>query len=419
MVTHLSLDDTQHTSVNAMNRSILEQEHQNNSCSNRMIRSPVKLDIAILQNSTPTQIGAAEIEQTISDVIEGKGPVSIDGGSISNASKRNKKQSLSSQLVLEQKETEVTTKTGLSSLDQERTSNNDSNITTINHSNIDSRTSSINHSPTIDRSNRNNLLKESNNSKKRSVSKTMNDVISKRSNVSKSQSTTPVSSLQSISQGVTTSPTMLMSSLANKQVLWTNTATLSSSNTTMATTAATSKDLRHGLEDVSWTTLSDNHDSSLIDYLGPNDESSQMDHSKLSELDLDDLLQPKPNRPFNASTPPPLSVAILPTAMESEIMTPVSIEKSTTSIKNSDDLYGNFLNLIPSISSQENQVTSSVLTPPDIQNSLTFQQQSLAPIDEHFSSTLQSKVRMTMNKDYVNNIDLFDPLDNNLTKSTK
>ena len=92
-------------------------------------------------------------------------------------------------------------------------------------------------------------------------------------------------------------------------------------------------------------------------------------------------------------------------------MTPVSIEKSTISVKNSDDIYDD---LLKSISSQENQVTSSVLTPPDTQNCQIFQQQTPTSMDEYFSSTRNSKVRMTMNEGYGNNIDLFDSLENDL-----
>ena len=104
--------------MNETNRNISKQEHQNESCSNRMIRSPVQLDIPISQNSTPTHISIAEVEQTISDVIEGKGIISINDESKSILSKQNRKQSLSSQLVFEQNESKITTKTNSSSLDE-------------------------------------------------------------------------------------------------------------------------------------------------------------------------------------------------------------------------------------------------------------------------------------------------------------
>ena len=182
-------------------------------------------------------------------------------------------------------------------------SNNDSNMsTTINHSNGVCRISTIKHFSTIDKNNMNQLLKQSNvvnNNKRRRTSKTINNVKAKRSSRFKSQSTIPISSHQNISHEITTS------NLANKQNSWTNTPTLSSNNIT-TTTIATSDNFSHDLTDVSWTTLNNNHDNTLIDYLDPHNESLQTDH------DLEELFQLSPNRSFNTSTSPSPSVATFP-----------------------------------------------------------------------------------------------------------
>jgi len=116
-------------------------------------------------------------------------------------------------------------------------------------------------------------------------------------------------------------------------------------------------------------------------------------------FELDDVYPSKTEERFNASTPPPLLPSIsISASVPGQLLTPVSAGKSSTiSVTNPDDVYEDFFSshiLSSSSTSQENQVTSSVLTPPDFQNNLVPQHQYHSQTFEFNDSDLQPQVRL-------------------------
>ena len=117
-------------------------------------------------------------------------------------------------------------------------------------------------------------------------------------------------------------------------------------------------------------------------------------------FELDDVFSSKTDEHFNSSTPPPppLSSMSTSTMIPGQSLTSLSGEKSsTTSVTKPSDVYEDFFsNHILSSSStwQEDQVTSSVLTPPDIQNTPVPQQQYNSQTFDYIDSDPQPQVRL-------------------------
>ncbi|CAF1300719.1 unnamed protein product [Rotaria sp. Silwood1] len=418
-ITTVSADNTLHDSTNDINRNIEEENEQDVYSTQSNIRSPVKLDISTSQNLMKTRIGSPEIDQTISDVINGKGKISLNNKSISPSVKQQqKKQPLSAQLVWEST-VPVTTKATQPPLNQEQQQQQqkltyESNTLTLNRPNVLNITPSKTHSPSTGQSNINKLLQQktgTDNSKKRDRSKSTSSIKSKRpsaSNINMPHPTATSSSSQDMQRTTpTTPPITSQPNLVNTLISWSNASTTSSSpgrvttTTTATTSIASNENLNHNLTNNSWQTLNIENNDALNDYYGSHDEQRQMPYTKNHhDIEIDDEFLAQAHEHFNSSTPPP-PLQSASTGIISEILTPTSIDKSLSisaaSVINADDVYENFFqSYTPSCLSisQENQVTSSVLTPPDFQSNHLQQQQYYSQVDEYFESQLQSQVRM-------------------------
>ncbi|CAF4430390.1 unnamed protein product [Rotaria sp. Silwood2] len=411
-----SADNTVHDSTNDINRNIEQEKEQDIYSMQSHVRSPVKLDISMSQNLMKTTIGSPEIDQTILDVIKGKGKISIYNKLTSSVIRQHqKKQPLSAQLVWEHNGP-ITTKTLQSPLNQEQQqqqSTLDSNVSTLNRPTVLNITSLNNHSSSTEQSNMNKLSQQktaTDNSKKRDRSKSTNPTKSKRQSVSTINMpppTTTSSSPQDVSRTTLASPVASQPNLVNKLISWSKPSIKSSSsssspiNVTATTAVVSTENLNHNLRNNSWQTLNIHHNNTLIDCYDSNHEQQQMNYTKDHDhIEIDDGFLVQAHGHFNSSTPPP-PLTSRSTLIISEILTPTSVDKlssiSASSLINDDDIYDNFFqSYTPSClaTPQENQVTSSVLTPPDVQSNHLLQQQYYSQTDEYFDSNLQSQVRV-------------------------
>jgi hypothetical protein len=352
-----------------------------------MIRSPVKLDFSVPQNSTPSSISTADIDQTIADVAKGKGAIILGNKAIVTGSQQ--KQSSSPTLVWEQNGP-VTTKTYLSPLHQKQQQQvplYDSNVSTLPHQNVVNITQQIVRPPIMEQNGMDTLVQQqaTNKSKKRIQPKLSNDTGPKRSRKTK------INTSQSTIKSTVTSA----STLINKPLSSSGLSISSSSSSGCVTTTDTSKEnLNSDFANNAWQT------PNLNDNNAPNDIREQVIcPGRFYAFDLDDVYSSKTEERFNASTPPPLLPSIsISASIPGQLLTPASSGKSSTiSVTNPDDVYEDFFSshiLSSSSTSQENQVTSSVLTPPDFQNNLVPQQQYHSQTFEFDDSDLQPQVRL-------------------------
>jgi hypothetical protein len=369
--------------------------------------------------SIQTTVTNSEIDQTIDDVVNGKGEILINDSS--QIQTKLQPQQPSSQLVWVQNGT-VTTKTWLSPLyqkqqvqQQQQQSVYDPIGSSLTHQDVVNIAQQVVFPTNTEQNQINTVLPPpSTNSKKKSRSKPRNNTPLKRNRkppLNRSQSRTSISSQQeTLVKLNVTSPITPIHNLINKPITWsTNLPTPSSGSVTTTNTPLLNSN--HHLPSMdkndSWQSQCiENVDSMLDEFHLASIDEQRNNSTNHFDFDLSiDGFSSKTNDRFGSSTPPP------PLTMDNQRYTLSTTDKLlNSSIPNSRlvtgdvDVYDHFLNPYSSSIWQENQVTSSVSTPPDFQlNHFPLQQQQHAhqqyypsqTTDEHFDSfNSQSQVRL-------------------------
>ena len=369
--------------------------------------------------SLQTTVSNSEIDQTIDDVVNGKGEITINDSSQAQT-KLQPPQQPSSQLVWVQNGT-VTTKTWLSPLYQKQQVQQQSVYdpigSNLTHQDVVNIAQQVVFPTNTEQNHINTVLPPSapaptstnnnnnNNSKKKSRSKaTTNPPLKRNRNRKLSQSRVQS---ELVNKPNVTSPITPIHNLINKPISWTNLPTPSSGSLIAATTNTSLLNSNQHLPSMdkndSWQSQCIENVDSMLDefHLASIDEQR---NNSTTNFDFDlsiDGFPSKTNDRFGSSTPPP------PLTMDNQRYTLSTTDKLlNSSIPNSRlvtgdvDVYDHFLNPYSSSIWQENQVTSSVSTPPDFQLNhypLQQQQQYYSPqtTDEHFDSfNSQSQVRL-------------------------
>jgi hypothetical protein len=252
-----------------------------------------------------------------------------------------------------------------------------------------------------------------NNSKKKTRSKSINTTPLKRNRnrkppVNRPQLRTSISFQQEIlSKPTVTSPITPIHNLINKPIPWSNIPTPSSVTITTNTPILNSN---HNLSSFdkndSWQSQCvENVDSMLDEFQLVSIDEQRINSNNHFDFDLNiDGFSSKTNERFGSVTPPPLPLLTIDnqryTLSSTDKLLNSSIPNSRL-VNNDLDVYDHFLNPYSSSIWQENQVTSSVSTPPDFQiNHFPMQNQqqyySSQTTDEHFDSynNSQSQVRL-------------------------
>jgi hypothetical protein len=385
-VANLSPTNNLHGSTNDMTGCTAQQQHSPHT--NSMIRSPVKFDFSVPQNQTPLSVSPADIDQTIAEVIKGKGTIMIGNTSASTSLQQQQKQTSSPQLVWEQNGP-VTTKTYLSPLHQkQQLPPNDSNVSPLPNQNVVNITQQLAvHPPILEQNAMDTLTQRQtiNGGKKRNQPKPTNSTGPKRSR----KTATSTSQLKTIP------PVTSTSTLIRKPI------PLSSSG--YITTTDTSKgNVNHDLTNDLWKTPNIDYNHAMHNSSVPNDTREQLTNTHGTyDFELDDVFSPTTDERFNSSTPPPpLPLSSMSGPVTSQLLTPVSAgQSSTPCVTNLEHVYDDFFSthMLYSSTWQENQVTSSVLTPPDFQNNSVLQQQHHSQIFEYMDPGLQPQVRLLSN----------------------
>jgi len=380
--------------------------------------------------SIQTTVTNSEIDQTIDDVINGKGNISINDLPSSQTKTQQQQQQQqqqqhpSSQLVWVQNGT-VTTKTWLSPLYQKQQQQQqqqqpvyDPIGSSLTHQDVVNIAQQVVFPANTEQNQINTVLQPptKNNSKKKNRSKSINNTPAKRSrksSLNKLQSGTNTSSQQEIiGKPTVTSPITPIHNLINKPITWSNIPTLSSSGSVTTTSnhpiLNSNQHLSSFDKNDSWQSQCvENVDSMLDEFHLVSIDEQRINSNNHFDFDLSiDSFPSKTNDRFGSSTPPPP----LPLTTDNQRYALSSTDKLLNpSITNSRlvtgdvDVYDHFLNPYSSAIWQENQVTSSVSTPPDFQiNYFPMQHQqgqqqyySSQINDEHIDSyNSQSQVRL-------------------------
>jgi hypothetical protein len=255
------------------------------------------------------------------------------------------------------------------------------------------------------------------NSKKRNRSKSTTNVTLKRNRnrkpiLNRPLSAATISSQQEIiGKSATTSPITPILNLINKPISWSNNP-MPSGFVTTTTNPSILNSNQHLLsfdKNNSWQThCVENVDSMLDEFQLVSIDEQRINSNHPLDFDLStDGFSSKTNDQFGSSTPPP---PLRPNDNQRFALSTTDklINPSITNsrlITGDVDVYEHFLNPYSSSIWQENQVTSSVSTPPDFQiNAFPMQQQqqqqqqqyySPPTNDEHFDSyNLQSQGRL-------------------------
>jgi hypothetical protein len=355
-----------------------------------MVRSPVKLDISASQNINQIKMSPdAIMEQTICEVAKGKGDISVGK---SSTAPQQQKPSLTSQIVWESNGSTPTTRTCSSpSHHKQQLSTYDSTTSTLSRQNVVAATQQVICSNLSEQSQMGTLSQQptTKNNKNKNRSKSTNNSESKRTKksiINTQRQTTISSSHQDISPTITSHVT----STSNKRMSWSDTPISSSSSSGDVTIPYVENSKQHLTNDALQMPDIDNLNYSVFD-----DEQIQTiypnnDHH---QIELDDIFSSKIDDPFTSSTPPPLSSLSMSESLLNQVSAEKSSSTSITSLPNPLDVYENYF---PSSSStwEENQVTSSVLTPPDAQNNQLPQRQYYSQTNTFTNSNLPSQVRL-------------------------
>ena len=368
-----------------------------------MIRSPVKIDVHVRPNPIPAPPGIPELEQIISDVVSGKGNIISNDTSISTGEQQ---QQLLPRPASNTNGSVLTPTHFAPILRKPQLPSYSPNTQTLLNQNLVNITREL-VPPSTHQTRVDTLLQQQvvDNYNKRNRSDSKKTTVSKRPRkpaVNVPRSTTTTTSLYTnVSQTIPMpSSITTTSNSTNEPHLWTNIDISSSLLDDVSTTAP----LPH--IDNFWPTFNgDYHDSMSNGFLFNNAQGPMDFPAAYDVFDLDDEILPsKTDDCFNSSTPPlpPPVLPPAPVAIISQILTPASAEKSsttsTTLVIASDEVYQDFLSQTQMYSSastwQENQVSSTVLTPPDPPNNNLSQQPCHSQIHEWFDSDSQSQVRL-------------------------
>ncbi|CAF0874738.1 unnamed protein product [Adineta steineri] len=369
--------------------------------------------------SIQTTVSNTEIDQTIEDVINGHGNISIND-TTQLPTKFQLQQQPSSQLVWVQNGT-VTTKTWLSPLyqkqqqqqqqqqqlqqqqqqqqqlqqqqqqQQQSQSDYDPIGSTLTHQDVVNIAQQVVF-PTNNEQNQMNTVLQTPltaNSKKRNRSKSTTNVTLKRNRNRKPLLNRPHSAAitsprqEIIGKSTTTSPITPTLNLINKPISWSNIPTPSGfvTTTTNPPPLNSNQHLPSFDKNDSWQPQCvENVDSMLDEFQLVSIDEQRINSNHQFDFDLStDGFSSKTNDQFTSSTPPPPPTR----TNDNQRFTLSSTDKLTnSSITNSRlgtgdvDVYEHFLNPYSSSIWQENQVTSSVSTPPDFQiNTFSMQHQ--------------------------------------------
>lgn len=399
-----------------------------------------------------TTVSNSDIDQTIDDVINGKVDIPINHHSPppTPLTKLQPPRQPSSQLVWVQNGT-VTTKTWLSPLYQKQQQTQQQQQQQQHQSVYDPIGSTLTHQdvvniaqqvvfPTNTESNQGNTIlppassqtvatPNPSNSKKRNRSKATTNPPLKRirnrkpaPNRTQARPNSSSSQIETQGRSNVTSPITPIHNLINKPLPWSNLPTPSSGSTTTTNTPILNS---HPLlssfdKNDSWQSQCVENVDSMLDEFQLVSIDQQRNYST-NHFDFDlsiDGFPSKTNERFTSSTPPPL----LTLDNTRYSLTNTDKLSNSSSISNSRlvtgdvDVYDHFLNPYSSSIWQENQVTSSVSTPPDFQLHHFSLQPSIHPplplqqhqqqgtqqyysssqtTDEHFDSyNSQSQVRL-------------------------
>jgi len=372
--------------------------------------------------SIQTTVSNSEIDQTINDVINGKGDIPINDSPQSQTKPQEQHQP-SSQLVWVQNGT-VTTKTWLSPLYQKQQQPVYDPIgSTLTHQDVVNIAQQVVFPTNTEQNQINTVLQPptTNNSKRKNRSKSINPTPIKRNRnrsrkppLNKPQlRTTPSSQQEILGKPTITSPITPIHNLIDKPITWSNIPTSSSSSLSGSVTTTTNIPILNSNQHLSSFDKNDswqsqcveNVDSMLDEFQLVSIDEQRINSNHHFDFDLSiDSFSSKTNDRFGSSTPPP------PITTDNQRYALSSTDKLlNSSIPNSRlvngdvDVYDHFLNPYSSSIWQENQVTSSVSTPPDFQinhfpmQNQQGQQQYYSPQtnDEHFDSyNSQSQVRL-------------------------
>jgi hypothetical protein len=330
----------------------------------------VKIDIPGSENlNQPKRSPEEMVDETICEVVEGKVNISLHNPSTSITSPQ-RKFSVSTPHSWESNgpTTTTTTRRYSSPVHQiQQSLTYDSNISTLNRPNFGEMTQQVIR-PNFTEQSPMNILTAMNNNKKRNGSKSTNNSGTKRAHkptIKRKQQTT-----------ITTSVTSTPSSWRDIPI--------GNSNPHLITDSLQIQDINQNGAMMNYSVIN----SGQIHIIHPN-----YDH----QIELDDIFSPAIDE-FPSSTPPhPLSSVSITSQLLDSDSAAQSSNTFILSLTNSNDVYDDYFPLpnLPSSSTwEENQVTSSVLTPPDAQNNQLLQQQYYSPNDPSLNTNLQSQVRV-------------------------
>jgi hypothetical protein len=358
---------TDNTLCGSTNDIQINTVQQSSPHTNPNVRSPVKIDIPGSENlNQPKRSPEEMVDETICEVVEGKGNISLLNSSTSTTSPQ-RKSSVSTPHSWESNGPTTTTRRYSSPVHQiQQSLTYDSNISTLNRPSFGEMIQQVIR-PNFTEQSPMNTLTAMNNNKKRNGSKSMNNSGPKRAykpTIKRKQQTT-----------ITTSVTSTPSSWRDIPI--------GNSNQHLITDSLQIQDINQNGTMMNYSVINNGQ----IHIIHPN-----YDH----QIELDDIFSPAIDE-FPSSTPPhPLSsVSISSQLLDSES----AAQSSNTfilSLTNPNDVYDDYFpHALPSSSTwEENQVTSSVLTPPDAQNNQLLQQQYYSPNDPSLNTNLQSQVRV-------------------------
>ncbi|CAF1403895.1 unnamed protein product [Adineta steineri] len=400
-----TLQDNSQTSMNSLSSScntlhiatndITGNTTQRRSSHAESVRSPVQLDLLTGQNTVQPSVSTDAIVRTINDVVDGKVAITDNKNTSASTGLQQQQQQQTKPSPFEPKcvweqNGPVKTKTYLSPLDQKQhLPSYDSNVSTLTNQNVRNITSQIVRSPTLEENGSNTLVQQqvTNTTKKRNRPKPTNNQASKRvckTTINTTQSTiisTVTSTSTVIEQPILSTPTSI-------------------SSERITTPHAPNENINSNLSNDLWSTVVDmGQINTLRNSSGTGNASEQILVSdRVYDFEFDEFPS-KPNERFNSSTPPLALMSISdPNVLLTSPITEKSSIASIASVPSPDDVYANFFpfNGQPSsggaaAASQENQVTSSVLTPPDFQSTHVRQSQLHSQNFEYNDSSHQTQ----------------------------
>jgi hypothetical protein len=360
-----------------MNDSRATSTQQSTPQTNKNIRSPVELlNIRTPENTNQTKNTLEVVDETITEVLQGKGSIPTHKSSTPSVPPQKTKQPLSSQIVWESNGP-VTTKTYVSPLHQEQQSSISNSNTSTSNGEIITHITGQGVFPSITEQS------QMNNTKKRVRSKPTSNQKPKRTTKSKIN----------VSQ-IKTSPGTPKSNIGGKPASWSDALVSSSSVDSAKMTSI-------GLSD--HYPINDSLEMPEIDHDIFKDPMSNTEGIQIIPtndqhhgIDIDYLFSPKNEKNFNSSTPP--SSLVLMPSTTNQLLNELSLENSSDTSNvletNATDIYEELLAAFSEPTREENPVTSTVTNSSDLHNNYPPEQQSYSQNDLYFETNLQTQVRL-------------------------